>query len=80
MFVVVFLGYNQYWLGGFMVLLCLCPGAPTGAAGSGSGFNAFQKTVPRLKVPSDRLGEARHQTCDPWFTRQRIIPLNHSGF
>ena len=28
LFVAVFLGYNQYWLGGFVVL---CPGAPEGS-------------------------------------------------
>ena len=40
-FVTVFLGYNQYWPGGFMVLWLLCPGA-----GSGSGIKASQKTGP----------------------------------
>ena len=42
--------------------------------GSGSGFKASQKTGLRLKVSSDRLGEARNRTCDPWFTRHRFIP------
>ena len=28
----------------------------------------------RLKVSSDRLGEAVNRTCDPWFTRHRFIP------
>ena len=41
--------------------------------GSGSGFKASQKTGQRLKVSSDRLGEARNRTCDPWFTRHRFI-------
>ena len=27
----------------------------------------------RLKVSSDRLGEAGIRTCDPWFTRHRFI-------
>ena len=30
-FVAVFLSYNQYWPGGFMVLWFLCPGAPDGS-------------------------------------------------
>ena len=42
--------------------------------GSGSGFKASQKTGLRLKVSSDRLGEAGNRTCDPWFTRHRFIP------
>ena len=41
LFVAVFLGYNQYWSGEFVVL---CPGAPEGSTGSGSGFKASQKT------------------------------------
>ena len=60
-FVAVFLGYNQYWPGGLMVLLGgggVCPGTPEGSTGSGSGFKASQKTGPRLKASSDRLGEA----------------------
>ena len=44
-------------------------------AGSGSGFKASQKTGPRLKVSADRLGEAGNRTCDPWFTRHRVIPF-----
>ena len=58
---------NQYWLGGFMVFVVLCPGTPEGSTGSGSGFKASQKTSQRLKVSSDRLGEAENRTCDPWF-------------
>ena len=42
--------------------------------GSGSDFKASQKTGPLFKVSSDRLGEARNRTCDPWFTRHRFIP------
>ena len=52
----------------------LCPGALEGSTGSGSGFKASQKTGQRLKVSSDRLGEAGNRTCDPWFTRHRFIP------
>ena len=51
-----------------------CPGAPEDSNSSVSGFNAFQKTGPRLKILSYRLGEAGNQTCDPWFTRHRLIP------
>ena len=32
------------------------------------------KRLQRLKVSSDRLGEAGNRTCDPWFTRHRFIP------
>ena len=48
----------QYWPGGFMLFVVLCPGTPEGSTGSGSGFKASQKTGQRLKVSSDRLGEA----------------------
>ena len=64
----------QYWPGGFTIFVVLCPGTPEGSTGSGSGFKASQKTGQRLKVSSDRLGEAGNRTCDPWFTRQRFIP------
>ena len=57
-----------------MVFVVLCPGTPEGSTGSGSGFKASQKTGQRLKVSSDRLGEAGNRTCDPWFTRHRFIP------
>ena len=33
----------QYWPGGFMLFVVLCPG-PGGSTGSGSGFKASQKT------------------------------------
>ena len=52
-----------------MAFVVLCPGAPEGSTGSGSGFQASQKTGPQLKVSSDRLVEAGNRTCDPWFTR-----------
>ena len=42
----VFLGYNQYWSVGFVVV---CPGAPDGSTGSGSGFKASQNTGHVLK-------------------------------
>ena len=57
-----------------MLFVVLCPGTPEGSTGSGSGFKATQKTGQRLKVSSDRLGEAGNRTCDPWFTRHRFIP------
>ena len=57
-----------------MLFVVLCPGTPEGSTGSGSGFNASQKTGQRLKVSSDRLGEAGNRTCDPWLTRHRCIP------
>ena len=59
LFVAVFLGYNQYRPGGFMVLwFFLCPGTPEGSMGSGSGLKASQKMGQQLKVSSERLGEA----------------------
>ena len=64
----------RYWPGGFMLFVVLCPGTPEGSTGSGSGFKASQKTGQRLKVSSDRLGEAGIRACDPWFTRHRFIP------
>ena len=57
-----------------MLFVVLCPGTPEGSTGSGSGFKMSQKTGQRLKVSSDKLGEARNRTCDPWFTRHRFIP------
>ena len=57
-----------------MIFVVLCPGTPEGSTGSGPGFKASQKTGQRLKVSSDRLGEAGNRTCDPWFTRHRFIP------
>ena len=65
---------HQYWPGGFMLFVVLCPGTPEGSTGSGSGFKASQKTVQRLKISFDRLGEAGNRFCDPWFTRHRFIP------
>ena len=64
----------QYWPGGFMLCVVLCPGTPEGLTGSGSGFKASQKTGQQLKVSSDRLGEAGNRTCDPWFTINMFIP------
>ena len=48
-----------------MLFVVLWPGTPVGSTGSGSGFKACQKTGQRLKVSSDRLGEAGNRTCDP---------------
>ena len=63
-----------------MVFVALCPGTPEGSTGSGSGFKASQKTGQRLKLSSDRLGEAWNRTCDPWFTRHSTYSLHHGGF
>ena len=57
-----------------MLFMVLCPGTPEGSTGCGSGFKVSQRTGQRLKVSSDRLGEAGNRTCDPWFTRHRFIP------
>ena len=50
----VFLGYNQYWPEGFMVLWFLCQGTPEG---SGSGLKRLRRRA-TAKVSSDRLREA----------------------
>ena len=63
-----------------MLFVVLCPGTPEGSTGSGSGFKASQKTGQRLKVSSDRLGEAGNRTCDSWFTRHRFIPYTTAAF
>ena len=57
----------------------LCPGAPEGSTCSGSSFKAFQKTGQRLKVPSDRLGEAGNRTCDPIY-KTKVYPRRNSHF
>ena len=56
-----------------MILVVLCPETPDGSTRSGSGFKASQKTGQRLKVSSDRPGEAGIRTCDPWLTRQKKL-------
>ena len=63
-----------------MFTVVLCPGTPEGSTGSGSGIKASQKTGQRLKVSSDRLGEAGNRTCDPWFTRHRFIPYTTAAY
>ena len=56
-----------------MLFVVQCPGTPEGSTGSGSGFNASQKTGQRLKVSFDRLGEAGNRTCAPGL-QDRFIP------
>ena len=79
-----------------MLFVVLCPGTPEGSTGSGSGFKASQKTGQRLKVSSDRLGEAGNRTCDPllrWYffglglllahvyiLREKSLAINYLGF
>ena len=48
-----------------MLFVVLCPGTPEGSTGSGSGSMASQKTGQRLKVSSDRLGEAGFTSRHP---------------
>ena len=73
LFVAVFLGCTSTGQVGLCFLWFLCPGTPEDSTGSGSGFKESQKMGQRLKVSSDRLGEAGNRTCDPWFTRHRFI-------
>ena len=54
----------QYWPGGFMLSVILCPGTPEGSTGSGSGFKASQKTGQRLKV-SSQTGRSRESNLLP---------------
>ena len=70
LFVTVFLGYNQHGRVGLWF-----PGAPESSTGSVSGLKASQKTGLRLKVSSDRLGEAGNRSYDLWLTRHRLIPF-----
>ena len=49
----------MFVIGGFVSFVVLCPGAPEGSTGSGSGFEASQKTGPRFKVSFYRLRELR---------------------
>ena len=53
----------KYWPGGFMLFFVILI----------SRNSRRLKTGQRLKVSSDRLGEAGNRTCDPWFTRHRFI-------
>ena len=57
-FVAVFLGCTSTGRVDLCFFVVLCPGTPEGSTGSGSGFKASQKMGQRLKVSSDRLGEA----------------------
>ena len=42
-----------------MLFVVLCPETREGSTNSGSDFKASQQTGQRLKVSSDRLGEAK---------------------
>ena len=42
----------QYWPGGFMLFVVLCPGTPGGSTGSGSGFKASQNLCTRTAQSS----------------------------
>ena len=55
-----------------MVFVALCWGAPKGLTGSRSGFKASQKTVPLLKVSSDRLGELGKKLGTPGYKASDI--------
>ena len=67
----------QYWPGGLILFVVLCPGTPEGSTGSGSGFIASQKTGQRLKFSSDRLGEAGNRTYIPYTTAASV---NYNSF
>ena len=74
LFVAVFLGYNKYCPGGFMVLSSFFMSKSTQRLNHiGSGFKASQKMGPQLKVLPDRLGEAGNRTCDPLFKSQMLL-------
>ena len=46
----MFLGYDQYRPGGFVLFVVLCPAASEGSTGSGSGFKGSQKTRHSFKT------------------------------
>ena len=60
-----------------MFFVILCPGTPEGSTGSGSGFKASQKTGQRLKVSSDRLGEAGNRTYSIFCCQTKIQYYSH---
>ena len=62
-----------------MLFVVLCPGAPEGSTGNGDGFRTSQKTGPRLKVSSDRLGEPGIKLMTP-VNIVYLLHYVHSGF
>ena len=52
-------------------MLCLCLTSHQQLRSYGDGATALSLIR--------QTGEAGNQTCDPWFTRQALYPLHHSG-
>ena len=72
----MFLGYNQYWPGGFLVLCFLCPGATEDSTGSGSGFKASQKTGLQSHPTNwEKPGIEHASGCDPGLQDIGLSPL-----
>ena len=67
----------QYWPGGFMLFVVLCPGTPEGSTGSGSGFKASQKTGQRLKVYFCFCPDPRIDTC---FRKFIVLKINYGTY
>ena len=55
----------------FFLMLCLCLTSHQQQRSYGDGATA--------KSLIWQTGEAGNRTCDPWFTRQAVYPLHHSG-
>ena len=72
LFVVMFLGYNQYWPDGFMFFVVLCPGTPEGSTGSGFGAKVSQKMGYGLKSHQTDWEKPGIEPGNPWFTRHRL--------
>ena len=54
-----------------MLLLCLC-------LTSHQQLRSYGNVAKALSL-IQQTGEAGNRTCDPWFTRQAVYPLHHSG-
>ena len=68
LFVAVFLGYNQYWPGGFMVFVVLCPGAPEGSPTVVLVLKRLRRWGHSLKLKISKIlnfGESELITCMP---------------
>ena len=73
LFVAVFVGFNQYWPGGFMVL---CPGAPDGWTGRGSDLKNLRRWGHSLKShPTDWWSRGWNLRTPG--TRLVTYPLHH---
>ena len=61
----LFHGSNHYLASRVYGFVILCPGAPEGSAGSGSGLESFRRWGYSLKSHLTESGAGR-RTQDPW--------------